>query len=72
MTSTPPPAPDRSPDPDPGPDPTRWAAAVREVVRLRREEAAADSADEDAMAADLQHILRADRPTVAHREPSTP
>lgn len=65
MPSTTPPTPDRSPDP------TRWAAAVREVVRLRREEAAADSADEDEMAADLQRIFRAERPTVGHRRPST-
>lgn len=70
MTSTPPPTPDRGPDGSP--DPTRWAAAVREVVRLRRAEAAADNADEDAMAADLQRVFRADRPKAGDRQPSTP
>ncbi len=53
------------------PDPSRWAAAVREVVRLRREEAAADSAEEDAMAADLHRVFQADHRALDHRPPST-
>lgn len=54
MTSTPWPVTEQTPDP------SRWAAAVREVVRLRREEAAADRAEEDAMAADLHRVFDAD------------
>ena len=66
MTSTPPPRCDRTPDP------SRWATAVREVIRLRREEAAADRAAEDALADDLHRVFHGDHRARDHRQPSTP
>ncbi len=40
-----------------GPDRARWAAAVRELVQLRREEAAQEEAAEDAMADELRRLF---------------
>lgn len=40
-------------------DAASWAVAVREVIRLRREESAAESAEEDAAAEDLYRVFHA-------------
>ncbi len=40
-----------------GPDRARWAATVRELVQLRREEAAQEEAAEDAMADELRRVF---------------
>jgi len=45
-----------------GPDRARWAATVRELVQLRREEAAQEEAAENAMADELRRVF-SDQPS---------
>lgn len=44
------------------PERIRWDATVRELVQLRREEAAQDEAAEDAVADELRRVLRDQQP----------
>jgi len=50
-------APTGTPSPT-GSDPTRWAAAVQELLQLRRHEAAADEAAEDALDDELRRVFQ--------------
>lgn len=51
-------------------DRVAWAAAVRELVGLRRDEAAAEAAEEDGAAEELRRVFRDRRDPLPPRVPA--